>query len=192
AGDPVQAALWGLLRTARTEYPERTIRLLDLDEAASPETTARALFSTGEPELAVIGGRVTAPRLVRVSAADASERVVLDPERTVLVTGGTGELGRELAEHLVRHHGVRHLVLTSRQGEAAPGAADVCSALVAAGAESVRIEACDVADREQIATVVNGLGGALGSVFHLAAVLDDGLLAGQSAERFARVLAPKA
>ncbi|KJS57737.1 KR domain-containing protein, partial [Streptomyces rubellomurinus] len=30
------------------------------------------------------------------------------------------------------------------------------------------------------------------SVFHLAAVLDDGLLAGQSAERFARVLAPKA
>ncbi|KJS52311.1 hypothetical protein VM98_32255, partial [Streptomyces rubellomurinus subsp. indigoferus] len=192
AGDPVQAALWGLLRTARTEYPERTIRLLDLDEDASADAVERALFSTGEPELAVIGGRVTAPRLVRVSAADASERVVLDPERTVLVTGGTGELGRELAEHLVRHHGVRHLVLTSRQGEAAPGAADVRGALLAAGAESVRIEACDVADREQIATVVNGLGGALGSVFHLAAVLDDGLLAGQSAERFARVLAPKA
>ncbi|KJS57811.1 beta-ketoacyl reductase, partial [Streptomyces rubellomurinus] len=82
--------------------------------------------------------------------------------------------------------------LTSRQGEAAPSAADVRGALLAAGAESVRIEACDVADREQIATVVNGLGGALGSVFHLAAVLDDGLLAGQSAERFARVLAPKA
>ncbi|KJS57664.1 SpnB-like Rossmann fold domain-containing protein, partial [Streptomyces rubellomurinus] len=93
AGDPVQAALWGLLRTARTEYPERTIRLLDLDEDASADAVERALFSTGEPELAVIGGRVTAPRLVRVSAADASERVVLDPERTVLVTGGTGELG---------------------------------------------------------------------------------------------------
>ncbi|KJS57751.1 hypothetical protein VM95_37795, partial [Streptomyces rubellomurinus] len=93
AGEPVQAALAGFVRTVRAEYQDRAIRLLDLDTNADADTIARALLADGEPELAVIGGRVTAPRLVRVSAADASERVVLDPERTVLVTGGTGELG---------------------------------------------------------------------------------------------------
>ncbi|TPQ23052.1 zinc-binding dehydrogenase, partial [Streptomyces sporangiiformans] len=40
----------------------------------------------------------------------------LDPEGTVLITGGTGTLGGELARHLVAEQGVRHLLLTSRRG----------------------------------------------------------------------------
>ncbi|MFI6153791.1 type I polyketide synthase [Kitasatospora sp. NPDC051170] len=191
AADPVQAALWGLLRTVRAEYADRPVRLLDLDGGASADTITRAVFSTGEPELAITEGRIRAPRLVRVTAADTTTTVALNPERTALITGGTGELGRELAEHLVRRHGVRHLVLTSRRGAEAPGAAEVRQALQEAGAESVLIAACDVADRDQLAAVVNDLGETLGSVFHLAAVLDDGLFSGQTPERFAHVLAPK-
>src|SRR6185369_17734313 len=45
----------------------------------------------------------------------------LDPEGAVLVTGGTGTLGAQVARHLVVRHGVRHLVLVSRRSEAAPG-----------------------------------------------------------------------
>ncbi len=44
------------------------------------------------------------------------------PDGTVLITGGTGGLGRELARHLVAGHGVRHLLLASRRGLEAPGA----------------------------------------------------------------------
>ena len=46
----------------------------------------------------------------------------LDADGTVLITGGAGELGREVARHLVADHGVRHLLLTSRRGLATPGA----------------------------------------------------------------------
>ena len=52
---------------------------------------------------------------------------------TVLITGGAGELGRELARHLVDRHGVRHLLLTSRRGSGdagragSPAAAPACT-----------------------------------------------------------------
>ncbi|MEV7546952.1 type I polyketide synthase, partial [Streptomyces sp. NPDC089915] len=46
-----------------------------------------------------------------------------DPEGTVLVTGATGALGGLVARHLVAEHGARHLLLTSRRGAAADGAA---------------------------------------------------------------------
>jgi 3-oxoacyl-(acyl-carrier-protein) synthase/acyl carrier protein len=68
-----------------------------------------------------------------------------DPDGTVLVTGGTGTLGAATARHLVTAHGMRHLVLVSRRGPDAPGAAELREELTALGA-SVRIEAVDVAD----------------------------------------------
>ncbi|HTM83650.1 MAG TPA: polyketide synthase dehydratase domain-containing protein, partial [Mycobacterium sp.] len=65
---------------------------------------------------------------------------------TVLVTGGTGMAGAAVARHLVGHHGVRRLLLISRQGMRAAGAADVVSELTAAGA-TVEVVSCDVTDR---------------------------------------------
>ena len=44
---------------------------------------------------------------------------------TVLVTGGTGGVGRLLARHLVTNHGVGHLLLTSRRGPDAPEAPEI-------------------------------------------------------------------
>ena len=41
---------------------------------------------------------------------------VLDPEGTVLITGGTGMLGAIFAEHLVTRYGIEHLLLVSRSG----------------------------------------------------------------------------
>ncbi|MBU3868218.1 acyltransferase domain-containing protein, partial [Streptomyces sp. 4503] len=49
----------------------------------------------------------------------------LDGPGTVLITGGTGGLGALLARHLVVEHGVRSVVLTSRRGVEAPGAAEL-------------------------------------------------------------------
>src|SRR5439155_13484271 len=77
----------------------------------------------------------------------------LHPEGTVLITGGTGVLGAEAARHLVRSQGVRHLLLLSRRGEQAPGAAGLREELRGWGAE-VRIESCDVAERHALAKVL--------------------------------------
>ncbi|MEV5645945.1 amino acid adenylation domain-containing protein [Streptomyces flaveolus] len=117
----------------------------------------------------------------------------LDPQGTVLITGGTGELGRAVAERLVREHGVRHLVLTGRRGPDAPGAAAVSAALEEAGAADVRIVACDVAVRDQVAAVLADVPDdrPWTAVLHLAGVIDDGMVAGQNAERLAAVFGPK-
>lgn len=90
-------------------------------------------------------------------------------------------------------HGVRHLVLTSRRGAEAPGAAELTEELTTAGAESVRIVACDMANRDEVAAALAEAGHEhpLTGVVHLAAVIDDGVVANQTPERFERVLAPK-
>ncbi|HXA54828.1 MAG TPA: SDR family NAD(P)-dependent oxidoreductase, partial [Solirubrobacteraceae bacterium] len=111
---------------------------------------------------------------------------------TVLITGGTGELGGELAKHLVSAHGARDLVLVSRRGRDAPGAVELERELQARGAR-VAIAACDVSDREQLRALLDGLpsGRPLSAVMHAAGVLDDGVIELLSPERVKRVLAPK-
>ncbi|MES4904961.1 MULTISPECIES: type I polyketide synthase [unclassified Streptomyces] len=117
----------------------------------------------------------------------------LDPDGTVLVTGGTGTLGGLVARHLVTRHGVRRLLLTSRRGPQAPGATDLCDELAELGA-TVTVEACDVGDRAQLAEALAGIPDAhpLTGVVHCAGVLDDGMVDALTPGQLARVLRPKA
>ncbi|MEV7094000.1 type I polyketide synthase [Amycolatopsis sp. NPDC051045] len=117
----------------------------------------------------------------------------LDPDGTVLVTGGTGTLGARVARHLVTAHGVRRLLLVSRRGPAAPGALELAGDLTALGAE-VTITACDAADRDALAQVLAAIPAdrPLTGVVHTAGVLDDGLFTGLDPARLADVLRPKA
>ncbi|MFI6298517.1 SDR family NAD(P)-dependent oxidoreductase [Nonomuraea sp. NPDC050790] len=109
---------------------------------------------------------------------------------TVLVTGGTGALGGLVAERLVERHGVRDLVLVSRSGPNAEGAAELAGRLEGLGAQ-VRVAACDVSDRDALGRLVAGIP-ELAGVVHTAAVLDDATVAGLSATQLDTVLAPKA
>ncbi|MGW5717295.1 SDR family NAD(P)-dependent oxidoreductase [Amycolatopsis sp. NPDC003865] len=171
------AAVRGLVRSAQAEHPGRFV-LADVD-GELPES-----FVTEEPEATYAGGAVTVPRLVE-STSDGSVRL----GGTVLVTGGAGSLGSELARHLVRAHDVRRLVLVSRRGPAAPGAAELRAELTAEGADVV-LAACDVADREALAELLGEVG-PLDAVVHAAGVLDDGVVSSLTPERLAAVLRPK-
>ncbi|MGW7483160.1 SDR family NAD(P)-dependent oxidoreductase, partial [Nonomuraea muscovyensis] len=113
----------------------------------------------------------------------------LDPDGTVLVTGGTGGLGALAARHLVTAHGLRRLLLTSRSGPDAPGAAALRDELTGLGA-TVEIAACDAADRGALAKLLTGR--SLTAVVHCAGVLDDGAITSLTPERLDRVLRPKA
>ncbi len=114
-------------------------------------------------------------------------------EGTVLITGGTGGLGALVARHLVTRHGVRSLLLASRRGADAEGVDDLMAELEALGA-SVRVAACDVADREQVKALLEGIDPEhpLVGVVHAAGVLDDALIGALTPERVRGVLAPKA
>jgi polyketide synthase 12 len=111
---------------------------------------------------------------------------------TVLITGGTGMAGSALARHVVAEHGVRQLVLVSRRGLEAPGAAELSAELTRAGA-TVSVVAADASDRAALAKVVSDIAvqHPLSGVIHAAGVLDDAVVTSLSAERVDAVLRAK-
>jgi acyl transferase domain-containing protein/NADP-dependent 3-hydroxy acid dehydrogenase YdfG/acyl carrier protein len=203
-----QAPVWGLVRAAEAESPGRFL-LIDVDgEDSSRQALTQAVavaIELGESQVAVRGGRVLAPRFVRVpiaapgggaSATAAGrgdgEMLRFEPHETALITGGTGDLGGLVGKHLVAERGLRNLVLTSRRGRGAPGAGELEAELVGLGA-AVRIEACDVSDRTALAELIATVRPErpLRAVVHAAGLLDDGVIGSLTAERLDCVLAPK-
>ncbi|WRO11074.1 type I polyketide synthase [Streptomyces cyaneofuscatus] len=193
---PGAAAVRGLVHSAQSENPGRIV-FVDTDtdtEEIAPELLS-ALLASDEPQAAVRDGRLLLPRLARVPApsADAEAAPSWRPDGTVLVTGGTGALGSAVARHLVTEHGVGHLLLAGRRGEEAPGADGLRAELTALGA-SVRIAACDVADRDALAALLAEVPAEhpLTGVVHTAGVLDNDLVSALTADGLDTVLRPKA
>ncbi|WP_406192468.1 SDR family NAD(P)-dependent oxidoreductase [Kitasatospora sp. NBC_01560] len=203
--DHAAAAVWGMLRAAQLEHPDRFV-LLDT-EGPEPDGLGDALadlLATGEPQAALRGGVLYAPRLIRppvITATTATAPVSPTATRsahpfgpsegTVLVSGG-GALAAVLARHLVAAHGVRHLLVLSRRGADAPGMPELTAELAEAGAELVAV-GCDVSDRPALAAALAAVPERhpLCAVVHTAGVLDDGLLDGLTRERMTAVLRPK-
>ncbi|MFJ2420645.1 SDR family NAD(P)-dependent oxidoreductase, partial [Streptomyces brevispora] len=196
-GDVAGAAVWGLVRSAQSEDPGRVV-LVDgeLDGVGGLAGVAR-LVGLGESQVVVRDGRAYVGRLGRVVPAAGEEAgvgvgVEFGSVGTVLLTGGTGTLGRVFARHLVVERGVRRLVLTSRRGGVVEGVGELVEELAGWGAEVV-VEACDVADRGSLARVLGSIpvDRPLVGVVHLAGALDDGVIGSLSPERVGAVLRPK-
>ncbi|HWX45336.1 MAG TPA: type I polyketide synthase, partial [Solirubrobacteraceae bacterium] len=203
-----QAALVGLLRSAHSEHPDR-FALLDTDGSETTRDSLWGALLEGEPEVALRRGALNVPRLARLSRSvvgaweggistaatsgiEPSARGQLDPEGTVLITGGTGGLGATLALDLATRHGARHLLLVSRRGPAADGARELEAALEELGCKA-RIAACDVSQEAQLGELIASIPEEypLTVVVHAAGVLDDGVIEALDGERLARVMRPK-
>ncbi|MEU7650284.1 type I polyketide synthase [Streptomyces huasconensis] len=188
----VQAPVRGLMRSVLSEHPDRFL-LVDTDgePAEVPPAVLAAAVAAGEPEIALRGDTVLVPRLTRpeTTSGSGSGGWSWSGVGSVLVTGGTGVVGAAVARHLVVACGVRDLVLVSRRGDRAPGAAELVGGLVGLGAR-VRVVACDVGDRGAVEGLLAGLPDVRG-VVHAAGVVDDGVVAGLSVERLVSVLRPK-
>ena len=179
-GGLVQASVWGLVRSAQSENPDRFV-LVDVDEDPGSlgvlVSAVAAAIEFGESQLAVREGVLLVPRLARMvsggvlgaglvgggsvvvgggSGGDRDSELVggvvgvFDGGGTVLVTGGTGGLGGLVARHLVVKYGVERLLLVSRSGLGAPGAVELQGELEGLGAR-VSVVACDVGDRDALA-----------------------------------------
>ncbi|MEV6205465.1 type I polyketide synthase, partial [Streptomyces sp. NPDC051771] len=198
--DLTHAGVWGLVRSAQTENPGRIV-LVDLDPGLDPaeasDASDRALaaaLASGEPQVAVRAEALLVPRLARAQADtdDTGESGPRWDAGTVLITGATGALGAVLARHVVAEHGARHLLLVSRRGESAPGAAELRAELEEAGA-SVTVAACDVTDREALAALLAAVPAEqpLTAVVHTAGIVEDGVFSALTHRQLDAVLLPK-
>ncbi|WP_106685696.1 type I polyketide synthase [Streptomyces violaceusniger] len=193
---PGAGPLWGLMRTARNEHPELSLRLIDIgEEEADRKALPAALMLEAEPECAIRDGEVLVPQLLRAgekASVPAQQRQFVRPDGAVLVSGGVGDLGRRVVGWLAGTHGVRDLVLTSRRGMETPGAQSLVDELSELGATAT-VVACDAADRDDVAAVMALFSEKrpLRGVVHAAGVLDDGVLTDLTPERLDAVFRPK-
>ncbi|MFL5910810.1 MAG: SDR family NAD(P)-dependent oxidoreductase, partial [Gaiellaceae bacterium] len=185
-----QAALLGLIRTAASENPGR-IAAIDTDSSEASAAQLHSALSSEEPELALREGAMYAPRLARAQVDDRGATTATDGDETVLITGGTGGLGAMVARHLAER-GARRLLLVSRRGAEAEGVEELVASLAELGCEA-EVAACDVADREQLASLLDSVPEQhpLGAVIHAAGTLDDGVIGSLDGERLRQVMRPK-
>ncbi|MEU4626873.1 SDR family NAD(P)-dependent oxidoreductase, partial [Actinoplanes sp. NPDC023801] len=154
AVDVGHAEIWGFGRAAALDWPNTWGGLID----GPARWTVRSRAGLGrvlggdEDQVALRDSGAVARRLVRAVAPQPAGRSPWRPTGTVVVTGGTGALGAEVARWLAER-GAEHLLLLSRRGEEAPGVAELGAALTAAGT-AVTVAACDVADRAALAEVL--------------------------------------
>ncbi|HEV3289000.1 MAG TPA: SDR family NAD(P)-dependent oxidoreductase, partial [Streptosporangiaceae bacterium] len=192
---PVQAAVWGLGRVAGLEHPDRWGGLIDLPPALDERAAGRlraVLAGCGEDQVAIRPAGLLARRLVRAPrpAQDTGRWV---PRGSVLITGGTGAIGGQVASWLAGR-GASRVVLASRSGPAAAGAAALAAQLAGTGTAAA-VVACDVAQREQAAGLVawTGTGGPeLSAVMHAAGAPQDAAMQDMTVAELARVCAAKA
>jgi acyl transferase domain-containing protein len=186
------SSLWGLIRSAQSEHPER-FALLDIDEMEGARELLSRALALPEPQLALRGGELLAARIGRTGPPADRPAEPLGQSGTVLITGGTGALGALLARHIVVAHEARHLLLVSRRGSRAPNAEKLRAELEELGAE-VTLAECDVSERDQLAELIAAIPGEqpLSAVVHAAGVLDDGVIDSLTPDRLNGVLAPKA
>jgi hypothetical protein len=194
--DPAAGSLWGLGTVAALDHPEAWGGLADLADPAEPRQLARLCAALagldGEDQLAVRPTGLLARRLTRAPLGQAPAARDWRPRGTVLVTGGTGAIGGQLARWLAGR-GAGHLLLTGRRGLDAPGARDLAAELAELGAEAT-IAACDVADGAALARLLAAVPAdrPVTAVLHAAGVLpDEDPLLETTLERFAEATRAK-
>ncbi|ARX88097.1 hypothetical protein SMD44_07584 [Streptomyces alboflavus] len=177
----------GTTESTVSGHTEATARARDLLTTLLTRTASPGFT---EDQLAVRASGVHVRRLARAPRSTASA-TPWRPRGTVLVTGGTGALGAHVARWCAGG-GAQHLVLTSRRGPDAPGAAELRAELEDLGAK-VTVAACDVADRDALAGLLAAIpaDAPLSAVVHAAGLGQDLMIDETGPEDFAEIVAAK-
>ncbi|WP_345624752.1 type I polyketide synthase, partial [Streptomyces ziwulingensis] len=159
---PTQAVLWGLARVLAWERSRYWGGVVDLPAAPGPRDWGRLAAAVMAPhgtddQFAVRRTGTYVRRLAPVNRAlphdgEAGTARGWQPRGTVLVTGGTGTVGRTVARWLAAR-GAGHLLLTGRDVASAPGVTELVDDLVALGV-GVTVASCDETDRQALAEVL--------------------------------------
>ncbi|MBI1398032.1 MAG: SDR family NAD(P)-dependent oxidoreductase [Betaproteobacteria bacterium] len=208
---PAKAAVLPLAAVVAQEHPGHTCRVVDVGAGHDPLVDALVAEACADSDagVVVLRGERRWARTVDALPMPTGELPAWKQGGTYLITGGAGQLGIALAEHLMSRHGANVVLLSRRafpprEAWAAladgPGDGDTERAirrLLAAGAGDVLVLSADVTDETRLAAAVRTAVerfGALDGVVHAAGSIDADTLAPLSALSSAAVakqFAPK-
>jgi acyl transferase domain-containing protein len=204
--DLVQAPAWALAGVVAAEYPALKVVRIDLDpdpRTGEIDLLVQTLRGGGAEDRIALRRETRYVARLRPFTSDSSNlsqekpvgpqrrTVRLQADATYAVTGGLGGLGLATAQWMVRE-GARHLVLFGRRAPSATAQAQIAE-LRAVGVE-VLVAKVDVSNFDELSSVLSEVQASmppLRGLIHAAGVIDDGMLAELTMERFASVMAAK-
>ncbi|KAJ9444505.1 EryA1 [Diplonema papillatum] len=205
-----QSGFWGFIKSARLELADGPLlQCCDAHEKSSSREIARALslelrtstFGRNNVRLPGHGAKRKVERVVEYQhrvqpgGCPAAPPRYQPPKGTVILTGGTGALGLQLAGWLLKR-GVSKVILLSRTGTIAEANKKLFDDLLAVSQQcrgEVVVKVCDVSNPAKANAMVDEHADELatGGLIHCAGILDDGLLPSQTEARLEKVIAPK-
>ena len=197
--NPTQASVWGFGKVLAAEQPALRVRLFDLylDDNDNIDKNSISTLgdmirrSTDDSQIVLRGSDVFSPKLHKLAKPKDVSDFRANANGCYLITGGLGKLGREAAKWLV-DSGATEIILASRR-EPGQDELEFLESLRTVDCE-VKSARVDVTCEESLQKLLDQILAShqpLVGVIHTAGVLDDGLVDGQSPERFEQVLLPK-
>jgi acyl transferase domain-containing protein/acyl carrier protein len=185
--DPAVDLLSGLLRSFNHEYPLTPCQWLDLDQAeiSASQIVQILKVEPSETEIALRSAKLFSPRL---HAFKPKQHEQADWQGAYLLTGGSGALALQTAQWLAEK-GVSKLILMSRHG--LPEAAKQQLADIKRQGLEVHEVKANVADAEQVKSVLEQYGADLRGIIHAAGILNDGVIANLDPKQLEQVFKPK-
>lgn len=198
ATDPQHTQFWGLGRVIGAEQPELRCRVIDLSSDESTVDSAAAtltdilLTETQDNQLVIRDGQFQVPRMRQANIPRKLDTTLsVNADASYLITGGLGMLGRQAAKWLAER-GATQVVLVSRR-DPDESTREFLHEIGSTGCDVV-VNNASLSSRDDVEKLFDRFASdlkPLAGVIHAAGVLDDGLLADQSWQRFEKVLAPK-
>ena len=185
--NPIQSVLWGLAKSARLEYPNLNLRILDIVEG---EVLPIAL---------VFAQDLASDILVRLEQCYTQQLKPIAPitddaldlkNKSVIITGGLGDLGLLAAEHLINTTKISQLVLLSRR-QPNESQKDKIAAWEEKGI-TISTPSVDITVKSALHKIIDKeLHYPLGGIIQAAGVLEDQLIANLTEEGIDKVVLPK-
>ena len=193
------SCLWGLANAIAMEHPELWGGIIDLSEKQS-DTENENLFKiiTGEENkedrFILREDKIYVPRLQKQSKLTENNALNIDSTGSYLITGGLGSLGLKVAQWLSEKE-VKNLILLGRS-KPNQQAQLIINQLEQRGVTVSTIQA-NITDYDALANIISPSPShqvpqsPIKGIIHAAGILDDGLMQGQTWDRFDQVISPK-
>ncbi|KAK8023284.1 Compactin diketide synthase mokB [Apiospora marii] len=160
-----------------------------LRKLQSGQNVGKIVLTLG-PE-ATVWAEKRSPLAITAASSSSGRTTLLAPDATYLITGGTGGIGRSLAEWMVKE-GARHVVLLGRSGSSSPKVAELLARYEGTDV-CMRAIACDVGSRESLDQAREEMKGMppVRGVVHGALYLRDAMFLNSSFEDYQNITRPK-